>query len=140
LQNEATRQVYPLGSWPPLGRTPTTYQLVIRLRRAIRVRVGALGTLRLPKGRYIYTGSAKRNLGSRIARHLVRAKRLHWHIDYLLARAESRVLEVRTFRAPECAVNRGTAGAIVAPGFGASDCRAGCGAHLKFLGPASDLE
>jgi diamine N-acetyltransferase len=41
----------------------------------------------------------------------------------------------RTSAEAECAVNRGTPGAILIRGFGASDCRAGCGSHLKFLGP-----
>lgn len=27
---------------------------------------------------------------------------------------------------------------VVAAGFGASDCRRGCGAHLKYLGPDPD--
>ncbi|OGA25238.1 MAG: hypothetical protein A3I01_12940 [Betaproteobacteria bacterium RIFCSPLOWO2_02_FULL_65_24] len=123
-----------------MNLTPFTYQLVISLRRGVRVEVGKLGVLKLPKGRYIYTGSAKRNLRSRIARHLAREKRLHWHIDYLLARPEARVIEVRTFRAAECSINERTAGDVAAAGFGASDCRRGCGAHLKFLGSASDLQ
>ncbi len=101
----------------------------------MRLRVGALGLLEFPKGRYAYTGSARRNLESRIARHLSRYKPLHWHIDYLLARPEARVTRVLTFSRAECDVNRRTAGHIVAPGFGSSDCRSGCGAHLKFLGP-----
>ena len=112
-----------------------TYQLLISLRRAIRFKAGALGPLAFPKGRYVYTGSARVNLTARIARHLSRDKLRHWHIDYLLARPEARVTGVLTFRGPECDVNRRTPGRIAAPGFGSSDCRAGCGAHLKFLGP-----
>ena len=38
----------------------------------------------LKKGIYIYTGSAKKNIDSRIKRHLSNSKKLHWHIDYLL--------------------------------------------------------
>jgi Uri superfamily endonuclease len=111
-----------------------TYQLLISLRRDVRVRVGSLGRLVFPKGRYLYTGSARRNLASRIARHLSRDKRLHWHIDYLLARPEARVTAVLTYRASECRVNQRSQGRTAAAGFGASDCRSGCGAHLKFLG------
>jgi Uri superfamily endonuclease len=60
---------------------------------------------------------------------------LHWHIDYLLAERKvklERVILASTDPGKECAVNRaaGQAGIVVAPGFGASDCRAGCPAHL----------
>jgi Uri superfamily endonuclease len=78
-------------------------------------------------------GSAKRTLDARIARHVRRRRVPHWHIDDLLASANLRVVEV--FHSPfgECALNRLTRGRIVVPGFAASDCRAGCGAHLKYL-------
>ena len=66
-------------------RKPRTYQLAIRIGRPIRIRVGRLGEFEFPAGRYVYTGSARRGLEARVRRHLSRAKRLHWHIDYLLA-------------------------------------------------------
>lgn len=56
---------------------------------------------------------------------------MRWHADYLLTAPGVRVVEVRRSTRPECVVNRATRGRIVAPGFGASDCVAGCGAHLK---------
>jgi len=111
-----------------------SYQLVLRLKRSARLRIGRLGVFDFPAGCYVYTGSAKRNLEARVARHLSSGKRLHWHIDYLLCCAGVEVLRVRRFRRAECAVNSRTRGAILVPGFGASDCRAGCGAHLKYLG------
>lgn len=111
-----------------------SYQLEILVAHELRLRVGRLGMTRFRPGRYRYTGSARRNLQARIARHLGSAKRLHWHIDYLLSSPGVRVLRVRRFREPECEVNRRARGTIPAPGFGASDCRAGCGAHLKYLG------
>jgi Uri superfamily endonuclease len=117
------------------GQALRSYRLLIEVRRAIRLRVGRLGVLRFPPGWYAYTGSARRNLEARIARHLSQAKRLHWHIDYLLARPAARVVGVQRSRRPECLLNRLHSGAIVAPGFGASDCQAGCGSHLKYLGP-----
>jgi len=109
-----------------------SYQLEIELQRAVRCRIGRLGIFVFPKGRYVYTGSARRNVAARIARHLAKAKRRHWHIDYLLARPEARVRRALSFAAGECDVNRRTRGTIAVPGFGSSDCRAGCGAHLKF--------
>lgn len=114
---------------------PVTYQLLIELRRPARVAVGCLGVFRFAAGRYVYTGSAKRNLEARIARHLRAEKTLKWHIDYLLAAPGARVVKVRRFRREECAVNQGTAGTVPVPGFGASDCRQRCGSHLKYLGP-----
>jgi len=110
-----------------------TYQLVIEIAKPLCIAVGALGVRDLPAGRYVYTGSAKRNPEARIARHLSRSKTLRWHIDYLLTAPGVRVVEVRRFDEPECVVNRDTAGTIPVPRFGASDCRAGCGSHLKRL-------
>ena len=117
-----------------------TYQLRIRVGRDLRLKVGALGVCRFPAGRYVYTGSAKRNLEARVARHLGPAKRLRWHIDYLLCSPGVEVQRVRRFREQECAVNRRTRGAVPVPGFGAGDCRAGCGAHLKFVGTHQEDE
>lgn len=112
----------------------TTYQLQIEVARAIRVEVGRLGQFLFPRGSYVYTGSAKRNFAARIARHLRQEKTLRWHIDWLLASAGVRVIAVKRSRSTECAVNQRTGGTIVAPGFGASDCRSGCGSHLRYLG------
>lgn len=111
-----------------------TYQLVIHLAAPRRLRIGRLGIFHFPAGRYLYTGSARRHLDARLARHLSRAKRLHWHIDYLLAARGARVIAVRRFAEPECARAGRTRGLVLVPGFGASDCTAGCGSHLKYLG------
>ncbi|MGE5336851.1 MAG: DUF123 domain-containing protein, partial [Gemmatimonadota bacterium] len=62
-----------------------SYQLLIEIARPLRCAIGRLGVFDFPAGRYLYTGSARRNLDARIARHLRGIKRLHWHIDYLLA-------------------------------------------------------
>lgn len=111
--------------------TPTTYRLHIRLSADAAVRVGRLGRFTFPAGHYVYTGSARRNLEARVARHLRRGKRLRWHIDYLLACPAARVERVERLHMPECDANRGVEGSLPAPGFGASDCAAGCGSHLK---------
>ena len=108
-----------------------TYQLVFDLPVAARVCVGRFGCFDFPAGRYCYTGSARRAFEARVRRHLARAKRLRWHIDYLLALPQVRMVEVRRLREPECEVNRRTAGEIVVRGFGASDCHSDCGSHLK---------
>jgi Uri superfamily endonuclease len=111
-----------------------TYQLNIELSRKQTIQVGRLGTFQFPAGRYIYTGSARRNLLSRVRRHLGKEKTLRWHIDYLLASRFARVVEVTLSAQAECRCNQHVAGEIVAPGFGASDCRARCGSHLKLIG------
>jgi Uri superfamily endonuclease len=114
----------------------STYQLVIEVDRELTVAVGRYGPVDFPAGRYLYTGSARRNFEARIARHLRAEKTLRWHIDYLLAAPGVRVLQVKRSRRGECDLNRASRGQVIVPGFGASDCRAGCGSHLKWLGPA----
>ena len=111
-----------------------TYQLLIEIIRPVRIAIGRLGKFAFPAGRYIYTGSARRNFEARIARHLRREKTLRWHVDYLLAASGVRISGVRRYIEDECAINRATPGDTPIAGFGASDCRAGCGSHLKFLG------
>lgn len=113
-----------------------TYQLLIEVTEVVCVRVGRLGTFDFPAGRYVYTGSALRNFEARVSRHLSETKKLHWHIDYLLAAPGVRVTGVLRHGQAECKINQQTRGEIVAIGFGASDCRAGCGSHLKRLGSA----
>lgn len=110
-----------------------TYQLLIEVDAPIRVRVGRLGSFDFPAGLYTYTGSALRNFEARVNRHLSGAKKMHWHIDYLLAAPGVQVREVRRYAAAECAVNQRSAGEIVVAGFGSSDCHFGCGSHLKRL-------
>ena len=111
-----------------------TYQLTIQLTSARRIEVGKLGIVDFTTGRYVYTGSALRNLEARIARHLRKDKRLHWHIDYLLAASEAKVVGVERFTQSECDVNQKTHGTLWVAGFGASDCHNGCGSHLKRIG------
>jgi Uri superfamily endonuclease len=118
-------------------RPDVSYRLHIGLARPLRLRIGRLGTFDFPAGTYVYTGSARAAMDARIARHLSATKTLRWHVDYLLAADGVRVLRVERSAVAECALNRSTPGAIVAPGFGSSDCRAGCGSHLKFAGPAA---
>ena len=113
-----------------------SYQLSIVIDQPVRVRVGRLGEFLFPAGRYVYTGSARRNLEARVARHLRQEKALRWHIDYLLTAPGVAVVRVRRSAKDECELNQSGRGTIIAPGFGASDCRAGCGSHLRYLGSA----
>ena len=110
-----------------------TYQLLIEVAAPVRVAVGRFGEFEFSAGLYCYTGSALRNFEARVRRHLSPTKKMHWHIDYLLAAPGVSVREVRRYGEAECFVNQRTAGAVEVPGFGSSDCRAGCGSHLKRL-------
>jgi len=110
-----------------------SYQLHIQIPKDIQIVAGALGHCNFPAGYYIYTGSAKRNLTARINRHLSPHKKLRWHIDYLLAHPLVKIMDVKTSNTEECKWNQMLAGDIPVAGFGASDCRNHCGAHLKRL-------
>ena len=120
-------------------RTPGVYHLVIHLAKRTTLRVGRLGQFAFPAGYYVYTGSATNGLEARLARHRRRRKKLHWHIDYLLRRAELvDVVAIPSERGIECERNRRVlrmeGAEVVAPGFGSSDCR--CPAHLvRFHSP-----
>ena len=122
------------ADWPA---KPGTYVLLIDVANPLELTVGKLGSLRLPPGRYAYVGSAHGpgGLRSRLTRHVRRDRRRHWHIDYL---TESAPVSYVYYRAHmdrlECLWSqrlRGLSGAKApAPGFGSSDCRHGCLAHL----------
>ncbi len=110
-----------------------SYRLHIHVRKDIRIVAGALGSCNFTAGDYVYTGSARRNLAARIKRHLSDNKKLRWHIDYLLADPNVDIIGVDTSHIPECQWNQQLSGGIPVSGFGASDCRKRCGAHLKSL-------
>ncbi len=121
---------------PTVDTESGVYRLWIDLGAAVRIRVGRLGTVDLPAGRYVYVGSARRNLRARLERHRRKEKALRWHIDYLLSRPEAnmREIDIRPWRkGAECRwaiQTRREGGEVILKGFGASDCRSGCGAHL----------
>jgi Uri superfamily endonuclease len=111
-----------------------SYQLVIDLERPVRCTIGRLGTFEFPAGRYLYTGSAKRGLEARISRHVGSRTTMRWHVDYLLSSPGVTVTKVIRSRRDECRLNQASPGSMPVPGFGASDCAAGCCAHLKYCG------
>ncbi|MBN1350009.1 GIY-YIG nuclease family protein [candidate division KSB1 bacterium] len=111
-----------------------SYQLHITLKQPVTLQIGKLGLFEFPAGQYIYTGSAKTNIQARVQRHLRCGKKMHWHIDYLLAAPLAEITAAELFEELECALNQRTPGQIIVRGFGSTDCRNGCGSHLKFLG------
>lgn len=115
-----------------------SYVLVLALRRPVTLTVGRLGAFHFPAGIYTYTGSAlgPGGLAARLAHHCRLSLSPHWHIDYL--RPQASLCEVWSLASEErleCA----WAGAllnlpgarIIAPRFGASDCR--CPTHLIYF-------
>lgn len=113
---------------------PGTYSLLVVLDRPAEVTVGALGPRSFDAGSYVYTGSAFGPGGfKRVCRHheLAAGERdaRHWHLDYLLGAAPSRIDGVwcSTGADRECAIASALPG-IAVDGFGASDCD--CAAHL----------
>ncbi|MEJ2241610.1 MAG: GIY-YIG nuclease family protein [Candidatus Bathyarchaeota archaeon] len=127
------------------------YSLVIFLSEEITLKIGKLGFHRFPKGYYVYTGSAlgkgSTNLKNRLTRHLRKNKRKFWHIDYLLASEKSSIgaiIAVQTSENKECILNNflqsleGTK--VQVNGFGSSDCKNKCLAHLLFFPGLSKKE
>lgn len=117
----------------PTPTAVTTYQLTIKVPTELRITIGRLGKFSFPAGDYVYTGSAKTNIDARIERHLRKEKTLRWHIDYLLAHRQVQITKVTRHASPECTVNKQVSGIVVVKKFGASDCKSGCGSHLKRL-------
>jgi len=118
------------------------YVLVISASKGIKVNVGALDILNFERGLYAYVGSvgsAQNNLEKRIMRHLRKAKRRFWHIDYLLENEFASVVRVfykKAKRPEECKIARKLSKmSIPVVDFGCSDC--GCVSHL-FMVNGSD--
>ena len=111
-----------------------SYQIYFILNKSIHIQIGKLGRYTFPAGKYIYTGSAKKNIDQRIQRHQMKNKKLHWHIDYLLSRDECKIQKIIKPELDDCILNKATPGKLIFPGFDAIDCRKGCISHLKYNG------
>jgi Uri superfamily endonuclease len=126
---------------------PGTYALLLKLDKQERITIGKLGTFDFPAGYYLYVGSAlgPGGLRARLARHQHGSesslqsssgqtdKKLHWHIDYLLQRAQLiEVWNIASKERLECkwgeAARRLSGAQVPVRGFGSSDCR--CPTHL----------
>lgn len=118
------------------------YCLLISVKTDSTIKVGALGRILFKKGTYCYVGSAQNELEARVKRHLSKKKTLFWHIDYLLADKDARVVDVfykrNAGRSEECKAARKfmqMTGGMPVKGFGCSDCY--CGSHLFMLIPGT---
>lgn len=109
-----------------------TYVLFIHVPYNSVLNIGELGKLSLKAGYYAYVGSALSGLKKRVGRHLKREKTLHWHIDYLLTRAQVvDVVQAQSETRKECEIARDLIKYFpCVQDFGSSDCN--CRSHLFF--------
>jgi len=116
-----------------LYRKLSTYLLEINNKTEKEINIGRLGKIEFKKGTYLYVGSAKKGLVSRLRRHLSRKKRLFWHIDYFLNEKEVSVEKIWLTYLDECLTSKLISESVeVVKGFGSSDCQ--CLGHLFYLG------
>ena len=140
----------PAETTDSIPREPGSYALWLNLIQEKTIRVGRLGVCTFAAGDYVYLGSARGpgGLRARLGRHLRGNGKTHWHIDflrkvadvhgfsYIIRRGDSRNASMECTWSQKIAAFPGTT--IPAPGFGASDCRSGCRAHLVQI-PDDDL-
>jgi sugar fermentation stimulation protein A len=110
------------------------YLLAVELKHPLKIPVPRIGSPVLAPGWYLYAGSAGANLHQRIARHLRKKKKIHWHIDHLtLAGSTLKAFPVLTGEDLECRLASDVAhiAEYEIPGFGCSDCS--CTSHLFFF-------
>jgi len=131
----------------PRTRIPKNgvYTLIMFVPYEKRIEIGKIGVQNFPKGYYAYTGSAlgkgALSLEGRISRHLRKDKRKRWHIDFLSADRDVKVISAlvaSTNEKMECEINQylheKMYAAIPILEFGSSDCKKRCGSHLLYLG------
>jgi Uri superfamily endonuclease len=132
-----------------IPRESGSYLLWLYLPRNQDLTVGRLGRFNFPAGDYIYIGSAHGpgGLRARLGRHLHGSGKQHWHVDYLrtaaLVSGFGCQISAAHFRSAlhlpptECVWSQRLAvlseAGLPVPGFGASDCRSGCAAHLVYF-------
>lgn len=117
-----------------------SYRLHIYIYKDMEIEVGALGKYFFLAGKYIYSGSAMKNLNQRVLRHKSSKKKIRWHIDYLLNSENVELQHIDVFpseKREECNLNaellKLPGSEIPVRGFGSSDCRI-CPAHLVYFG------
>lgn len=117
--------------------SPGNYVIAAVLHNEKSLEFKVFGLCRLPAGAYFYCGSAHGpgGLKARVERHLRKGIKKFWHFDQLKDFIDIRqvwwqldVLNNECGIAQFIATQEGVS--IPMPGFGASDCRNGCQAHL----------
>ncbi len=139
-----------LKSLQDLPSAGGSYVLEVHLGEGWSIEVGRLGQGYFPSGLYWYLGSAygPGGLRARLGHHLRGAPEHapRWHVDYLRRLAVPRAIAIvalpRAETLPlECVWSQALAAqegvSLPLKGFGASDCRAACSAHLYWMGALS---
>lgn len=128
--------------WVDKQTIPTakgSYILALVLDAPKKLIIPRFGWLDLEPGLYGYFGNAfgPGGIRARLKHHSRTSIKPHWHIDWL--RQEMRLSEVyykQSAKPLECIwvqiLTKNDFADVPVPGFGASDCRMGCGAHLLF--------
>jgi Uri superfamily endonuclease len=105
----------------------------VEVKENQRISIGQRPATNFRKGIYLYVGRAKNGLQGRIKRHLSQNKKIFWHIDYLLQKAEIQEVWIKRNFFDECqtalevkGILRDTSSPLRK--FGASDCN--CTSHL----------
>jgi len=118
-----------------LRSDPGTYVLLLCAEETQSIEVGALGTMTVRPGWYVYVGSAfgPGGLRARVQRHARGDGALHWHVDYLRAVTTlATVWCTHDDERRECTwvtlLRNAPGSRVPMDGFGASDCD--CPAHL----------
>ncbi len=136
-----------VGRWKQviniINKSEATYILLINVSEDLKIRVGQLGEASFEKGDYIYIGSAKGCLETRLQRHLRKKKKTYWHIDYLLKSKKTKILQIWIIdKKMECqtaeVVCQDPTTEIIKKGFGSSDCK--CLTHLFFVKNKKQIE
>ena len=113
------------------------YALIIKVKKRFSTRIGSLGDVTFNPGAFVYVGSGQNNLESRIKRHLLKYKKIHWYIDYLTSseyvKTKNVIYAQINSRTIECELAQkiqkiNDCKPVI--GFGNTDCKAGCHSHL----------
>ena len=112
-----------------------TYLFLFLLKEDLKVKTLGRRKFLLPKGVYVYVGSAFGSGGieARVKRHLRRDKKLHWHLDWVTTSKKFHFLDYVPFynRRWECKIASFLQKLEIfepVEGFGSTDC--GCPSHL----------
>jgi Uri superfamily endonuclease len=119
------------------------YLLILRLKKDQKIKLTKLSEAYFNSGCYLYVGRAKRGLKKRLERHLRKDKKLFWHIDYFLRKAEIMEVWIKLNSFDECRIisqiRKFLENSIIPQKrFGASDCR--CPSHLLHLPKVDNLK
>ncbi len=139
MEIPSSRITEPLSA---IGSAKGSYVLLIGLPAGRELTVGRLGRYKLPKGNYLYFGSALNGLKGRLLRHINPDKKIHWHVDNLTAFAPVKEIwwqegadRLECVWSEVAALHPGSF--IPIQGFGSSDCR--CPTHLFRFSALADV-